>query len=96
MDFGSVAEYFADTAALAGLVLIVVAFLRAHVLTNLHGWAVIALSLVIGAVLGAAGHFLAFLDGGLTAALMFGVTAGFAASGGFDAVRALLGKASPS
>jgi hypothetical protein len=96
MDFSGFADYFVDTAALGGLVLIVVAFAREHILTTLKGWTVIALSVLTGAVLGAAGHFAGLIDGGLGAGLAFGVGAGFFASGGWDGLRGILGKASPS
>jgi hypothetical protein len=86
-----IAQYFADTAALAVLVVAVTAFIREHVLTTVKGWAVIALSLVIGAAAGAGGHFLGYIDTGFGGALAFGVSAGFLASGGFDAVKSLLG-----
>ena len=86
MDFAS---YFVDTAALAAAVVAVVAFLKEHVIKSLAGPATIVASLAVGAALGAAGHFLGYLTGGLPPALAFGVSAGFLASGGWDAVKAL-------
>ena len=87
-----VASWFVDTAALAAVVVIVVAFVKEHVLRELRGLATVAVSLVVGAALGAAGSLMGYLEGGLVAGLGFGVAAGFLASGGWDAVRGLLGK----
>jgi len=91
MDFAS---WFKDTAALAGVIVIVVAFVKEHVLTNLHDWMTVLASLVVGAALGAIGSVLGYVDGGLAAGAAFGVAAGFLASGGWDAVKGLLGKRS--
>jgi hypothetical protein len=82
-------NWFVDTAALAAAVVAVVAFLKEHVIKSLAGPATILASLAVGAALGAAGHYLGYLSGGLTPALSFGVAAGFLASGGWDAVKAL-------
>jgi hypothetical protein len=87
MDF---AAYFVDTAALAAVVVAVVAFLKEHVLKNLHDLATVGVSLVVGAAFGAAGSLLGYVEGGIAAGLAFGVAAGFLASGGWDAVRSLL------
>lgn len=91
LDIGS---WFADTAALSAVVLSIVAFLKANVLKSVHGWVTIAVSLGLGTVLGVLGHFLGYVDGGITTAASFGLTAGFFASGLRDAVVGMLGKAS--
>lgn len=87
-----IAAWFADTAALAAVVVAAVAFLRAHLLKSLSGVAVIITSLIVGGILGAIGSALGYVEGGVTSGLMFGVTAGFLASGGWDAIGGLLGK----
>ena len=87
-----IGAWFVDTAALAAIIVTVVAYIREHVLKNLAGAAVIALSLGVGAGFGLAGHAFGFLDGGLVPSLVFGLSAGLAASGGWDAVSGLLGK----
>ena len=92
MDFS---QYFGSTAALAAVVVAIVAFLKEHVLKNLHDLLTVGVSLAVGAALGAAGSLLGYVEGGVTAGLAFGVAAGFLASGGWDAVRGLLaGKSS--
>ncbi len=83
-------SWFADTAALAAIVVAVVAFIKTHVLKTLHDLATVAASLIVGAALGAAGSLLGHIDGGLPAAVAFGTTAGFLASGGYDGVKAIL------
>ncbi len=88
-DIGS---WFASTAALAAVIVAAVSFLKSHVLKNLHDLATVAVSLGLGVLAGLAGHFLGYLETGLTGALAFGATAGFLASGGWDAVSGLLGK----
>lgn len=88
-DIGS---WFVDTAALAGVVVVVVAFIREHVLKTLEGVGVVLTSLAIGAAFGVGGHVLGYLTGGLVPSLVFGVSAGLAASGGWDAISGLLGK----
>jgi hypothetical protein len=85
-----IAAWFADTAALAAIVIAVVAFLKEHVLKGLHDLATVAASLVVGAAFGAAGSLLGYVEGGVTAGLAFGVAAGFLASGGWDAIKGLL------
>ena len=89
MDFAS---YFADTAALSVAIIAIVAFLKEHILTSLEGAYTIIASLVIGAALGIAGNFLGYVEGGIVMGAVFGVSAGFIASGGWDALQALLGK----
>lgn len=94
-DIGS---WFVDTAALAGVVVAVVAFLRAHVLKGVEGFGVVLVSLGVGAGLGVAGSFLGYVEGGIVAAVGFGLSAGLLASGGWDAITGALGKrqAAPS
>lgn len=86
------AAWFVDTAALAVVIAGVVAFAREHILKSLEGFGVVVLSLAVGAVFGVGGHLLGYLTGGLIPSLVFGVSAGLAASGGWDALSGLLGK----
>lgn len=86
------AAWFVDTAALAVVIAGVVAFIREHILKTLEGFGVVLTSLAVGAVFGVGGHVLGYLTGGLVPSLVFGVTAGLAASGGWDALAGLLGK----
>lgn len=83
--------WFAETAALAGVTAAAVAYLRQHVLKTLDGIAVVITSVGVGGLLGAAGHLAGFLTGTLPEALAFGVAAGWLASGGVDALRAVFG-----
>jgi xanthine/uracil permease len=87
-----VASWFASTAALSAVIIAAIAFLKKNVLKNLHDLATVAASLGLGVVAGVAGHLLGYLDTGLAAAAGFGLTAGFLASGGWDALASLLGK----
>lgn len=86
------AAWFVDTAALAVIIGGVVAFIREHILKTLEGVGVVLTSLAIGAAFGVGGHVLGYLTGGLVPSLVFGVSAGLAASGGWDAISGLLGK----
>lgn len=85
------AAWFVDTAALAVVIAGVVAFIREHILKTLEGVGVVLTSLAIGAAFGVGGHVLGYLTGGLVPSLVFGVSAGLAASGGWDAISGLLG-----
>ena len=87
-----IGAWFVDTAALAGVIVATVAFIREHVLKTLEGVGVVLTSLAIGAAFGVGGHVLGYLTGGLVPSLVFGVSAGLAASGGWDAISGLLGK----
>lgn len=87
-----IAAWFASTAALAGVVAAAVALLRKHVLKTLDGVGVILASIVVGALLGLVGQLLGYVEGGAFAGLTFGAAAGLMASGGVDAVRAVLSK----
>jgi len=87
-----IASWFVDTAALAGIIVTVVAFLKEHILTALHGAWTIVVSLAVGVVFGVGGHLLGHVEGGLMAGVTFGAAAGFIASGGWDAIKGLLGK----
>ena len=91
MDFAS---YFVDAAALAGVIIVAVSFIKTHILTSLHDLATVGVSLAAGAVLGVAGHFLGYVDGGIPAAAAFGISAGLLASGGWDAITGMLAKRS--
>ena len=87
-----IASWFVDTAALAGVVVIVIAFVKEHIFKSLHDWATVIASLAVGAALGAFGGHLGYVGGGITAGIAFGLAAGFMASGGWDALKGLLGK----
>lgn len=89
IDIGS---WFASTAALAAIIAAAVAFIKEHIFKEATGLAVVALSLAVGAGFGFGGHALGYIEGGLVAALGFGLSAGLLASGGFDAISSLLGK----
>lgn len=91
LDLG---EWFVSTAALSGVVWAAVAFLKEHILKSVHGLVTVGVSLALGAALGVVGHFTGHLDGGIGASAMFGLTAGFLASGFRDALVGVLGKAS--
>lgn len=86
------AQYFADTAALSAVVIAIVAFLKEHLLKSLDGVYTIVTSLVVGGVAGMAGSWFGYVDGGTVSGLAFGMSAGFLASGGWDAVKTMLGK----
>ena len=87
-----IASWFVDTAALAGVVGAVIAFVKKNVLKGMHDWATVIASLAVGAGLGAYGGHAGFVDGGIAAGAAFGVGAGFIASGGWDFLKGLLGK----
>lgn len=87
-----IAAWFASTAALAGVVAAAVALLRKHVLKTLDGVGVILASIVVGALLGLVGQLLGYVEGGAFAGLAFGAAAGLMASGGVDALRAVISK----
>lgn len=87
-----IAAWFASTAALAAIVAAVVAFLKTHVFKTAEGLVVVLLSIATGAVLGLVGQLLGYVEGGAFAGLAFGATAGLIASGGWDAVKGVLGK----
>lgn len=84
--------WFASTAALAVVIAAIVAFLKAHLLTSLDGLGTVLASLVVGVLLGLLGHALGYLTDGLVPAIGFGGSAGLLASGGWDALKGLLGK----
>jgi len=87
-----IAAWFASTAALAAVVAAAVALIRKHILKTLDGVGVIIASIVIGALLGLAGQVLGYVEGGALAGLAFGAAAGLTASGGMDALRAVISK----
>lgn len=87
-----VAAWFASAAAFAAAVIVpVVAFLKRHVLKDLHDWGTIAISFGLGLAGGIAGSFAGYLEN-IQAGLAFGASAALIASGGWDAVSGLLGK----
>ena len=83
-----VSQWFVNTAALAAVVASLVAFLRKHVLKSLDGLPVVAASVVLGGVLGFLGKSLGYLGSDW---LLFGLSAGFMASGGVDLIKTLRG-----
>lgn len=86
-----VATWFASTAALSGVIIAIVSFIKTNIYKT-TGWITVALSLALGVVGGLVGHFGPWLEGSLLESLTFGLTAGLMASGGWDAIRGLLGK----
>lgn len=87
-----VGAWFASTTALAGIVVVVVAFLKKRVFVGADGLVVVIISLATGAVLGIVGNLLGYVEGSIVAAIGFGVSAGLLASGGWDAVTGALSK----
>lgn len=86
------AAAFANTAALAGLVAAAVAFVKRHLIKSLDGLGTVLASLVLGAGFGVLGNLLGYIEGGMFAGVSFGVSAGFLAAGGYDAITSLLSK----
>jgi cellobiose-specific phosphotransferase system component IIC len=86
------AAWFGSTAALAAIVVAAVAFLKRNIITNMSGWITIAFSFGLAIVAAVAGSFTSLYDATVIQAVTFGGSAGLLASGGWDAVRGLLGK----
>lgn len=84
-----VSQWFASTAALAAVVASLVALLRKHLLKSLDGLAVVAVSILLGGVLGYVGKLLGYLGADW---LVFGLSAGVMASGGVDLLRGITGR----
>ena len=75
-------EAFAGYTALGTLLIIpTVELLRAHVLKDLEGVAVVILAVAIGAIYGVLGHLAGLLEGQLIGAMGFGAWAGALSSG---------------
>ena len=91
-----IAAWFASSAALAAVIVALVAFVKKNLIPTLTGIATVFVSLGLGAAAGLIGHFAGYLTDGITPALMFGVSAGFLASGGWDAIAGLMGKREPA
>lgn len=87
-----ISAWFSSTASLAAVIAALLALLRKHVLKTLDGVAVIAVSLVLGVVLGYLGKVIGYLGGDW---IIFGLGAGVLASGGVDLVRGLRGGNAP-
>jgi len=83
-----ISQWFANTAALAAVVAALVALIRKHVWKKLDGLPVVAVSVVLGVVLGYVGKLLGYLGSDW---LLFGLSAGFMASGGVDLLKSLRG-----
>ena len=83
----NLAEWFASQASLAAVVAAIVALVRKHLWKSLDGVAVVGVSVVVGVVLAYLGHRLDYLEADW---LVFGLTAGLLASGGVDALRAIV------
>jgi hypothetical protein len=81
------AEWFASQASLAAVVAALVALIRKHVWKGLDGLAVVGVSVAVGIVLAYLGYRLSYLGADW---FLFGVVAGFLASGGVDALRAIV------
>ena len=86
------AAWFGSAAALAAVVAAATAFLKRNVITNMSGWVTIAFSFGLAIVAAVAGSFTSLYDATVIQAVTFGGSAGLLASGGWDAVRGLLGK----
>jgi hypothetical protein len=86
------ATWFASTSALAAIVVAAVAFLKKNILTSMSGWVTIAFSFGLAIVASIGGSFTSLYDAQLVEAITFGAGAGLLASGGWDAIRGLLGK----
>jgi len=84
-----VSQWFTNTAALAAVVAALVALVRKHIWKQLDGLPVVAVSIALGVVLGFLGKSLGYLGGDW---LLFGLSAGFMASGGVDLLRSLRGR----
>lgn len=95
VDATEPAAWFVEVATLAAVTAAAVAYLRQHVLKTLDGIAVVFVSIATGAALGAAGNLAGLMAGSIAEALAFGVSAGWLASGGIDALRAVFGGKSP-
>ena len=83
-----ISQWFASSAALAAVVAALVALIRKHLWKKLDGLPVVAVSIALGVVLGFLGKSLGYLGGNW---LLFGLSAGFMASGGVDLLRSLRG-----
>ena len=83
-----ISQWFASSAALAAVVAALVALIRKHLWKKLDGLLVVAVSIVLGVVLGFLGKSLGYLGGDW---LLFGLSAGFMASGGVDLLKSLRG-----
>lgn len=89
-----ISQWFTNTAALAAVVAALVALLRKHVWTTLDGLPVVAVSILLGGVLGYVGKLLGYLGADW---LIFGLSAGVMASGGVDLLRGIArGNGAPS
>lgn len=89
-------DWFVDHLALAATIAMVVQFLKKNVLRSLSGLSTVLASLATGVVLSAAGTlnlplFGRLHDLSLGDAVMFGLEAAIIASGGWDAIKGLLG-----
>ncbi len=85
------AAWAASTAALAGVVGLFVAYVRANLLPALHGAQVVAVSFITSIALALGLGFAGYLDGAILQWLGFGAVAGFTASGGVDLIKGVLG-----
>jgi len=83
-----ISQWFANTAALTAVVAALVALVRKHLWKGLDGLPVVAVSIALGVALGFLGKSLGYLGGDW---LLFGLSAGFMASGGVDLLKSLRG-----
>lgn len=84
--------WFASTAAWAGVIVALVSFLKRNLVPSLSGWMTIAASFAVGVVGAVIASMTSLYDASLLDAASFGVGASILASGGWDAIRGLLGK----
>lgn len=86
------ATWFASTAALAGVIVAAVAFIKRNILQSLSGIGTIVFSFALGIAVSVAATFTGYFDATLLEAVSFGAGAALLASGGWDAVVTALGK----
>ncbi len=83
----NLADWFVSQASLAAVVAALVALVRKHLWRGLDGPAVVGVSVALGIALAFLGHRLGYLGADW---FIFGLAAGLLASGGVDALRAIV------
>lgn len=85
--------WLGSASALAAIVVAAIAFAKKHFLPALHGSYTVIASFALSVGISVGLSFTPLSDAGLLDAASFGVTAAVLASGGWDAIKALLGAA---